>query len=682
MSPTGATALLAACLVAPATSNSLLAGTVFGSTARGAWDGVSIYVNVFDGDVNTYMDVIPHGFDYGSAGVDFTRPQHVTEIRFHPRFGQEGRMVGGRFVGQHSCPDKTDTWDPGWWSEGKKKTPTQVCQEWVVSDWGALKDGVEHSCAPGTWGQWACAHTCCAYTNPLETFHTIDREPAPGWTTIAVETDTTYTRLVYRAPLHSYGNVAEVEFRGFPDCPAGSYCIANSTTPTTCPAGSYCPANSKGPTTCPEGSYCTEGSESPTTCPAGSFCAEGSKSPTTCPAGSYCAANSASPTTCPAEHYCPEGAASAKLCPAGYTCEPQWRLALGGRNADGSWYYDSDKWTSAETFGTALMGEDFKTSQFAAPLRGGWGIRVHRKEKGMMEKVFEVEGQDSPPQASLLTIFGSGGFLPAQFSGVRAWKRTRSYGHALPHCNTGGFNLVRHPLASLYVLPPARIGVALNNENDCRTPDAVIGIGIGGTCAAGFHGNMFTDSDLQCTDDVFAVSVLTGASEPIKDCGLHLDGTSRLNGDACDACDSGTWASSDESDCRAVSACPENTHWVSRPATSDRDLTCSPVCGSGEFFRGEVGQVGTCEPCKKGESFYCPGGTNNVTRSQCPEGAVASVDRALAAEQCVNYSRSLNELVLRLRDLQGAQESNSAALLALKARRNERRTSEASAADY
>ena len=98
------------------------------------------------------------------------------------------------------------------------------------------------------------------------------------------------------------------------NCPAGQYKTNN--TCAKCPAGSYCPAGASSPTTCPKGSYCTAGVSSPTSCDPGyttantgtttkdacipesgsgtGTCKEGSYKET----GGYCA-------ICPVGSYCP-----------------------------------------------------------------------------------------------------------------------------------------------------------------------------------------------------------------------------------------------------------------------------------------------------------------------------------------------------------------------------------------
>ena len=136
-------------------------------------------------------------------------------------------------------------------------------------------------------------------------------------------------------------------------CPAGNYCLYNSSTPTTCPAGSYCPAGTaysnqflcpngtysdttglqdvKNCTACTPGSYCgSPGLTAPTdVCEAGYFCGGGSsvKDPHDSGKSSYrvsyvgdtcvTALNTTLNDQCPPGHYCPAGSSAPVQCPPG-----------------------------------------------------------------------------------------------------------------------------------------------------------------------------------------------------------------------------------------------------------------------------------------------------------------------------------------------------------------------------
>ncbi|XP_064629299.1 uncharacterized protein LOC135488586 [Lineus longissimus] len=84
------------------------------------------------------------------------------------------------------------------------------------------------------------------------------------------------------------------------DCYAGYYCVRGSTDPAPgnntmggfCPSGSMCPTGSEYPTVCKAGTYQE---------------AEGEPTCDDCPAGFYCLTNTSSPTPCPPGYYCPLG---------------------------------------------------------------------------------------------------------------------------------------------------------------------------------------------------------------------------------------------------------------------------------------------------------------------------------------------------------------------------------------
>jgi hypothetical protein len=138
-------------------------------------------------------------------------------------------------------------------------------------------------------------------------------------------------------------------------CPAGTYCIARTTSVNNalpCPIGHFCPAKtefstqypcpqgtysaSQGAmslancTICPRGSYCGRGISSPIPCSPGSFAdAEGASDCTMCPAGTFLsfmgATNSTSCSACPSGSYCPAGSSAPIACPAG-TFNPFTRI--------------------------------------------------------------------------------------------------------------------------------------------------------------------------------------------------------------------------------------------------------------------------------------------------------------------------------------------------------------------
>ena len=62
--------------------------------------------------------------------------------------------------------------------------------------------------------------------------------------------------------------------------------------------------------------------------------------------------------------------------------------------------------------------------------------------------------------------------FPATTLGPSEWQSAINGSKLLPHCNREGFNVLPN-------LKTVRIGLVTNPENDCKTPDGFLGIGIG-----------------------------------------------------------------------------------------------------------------------------------------------------------------------------------------------------------
>lgn len=79
-----------------ATPQPKLTGLVIGTP--GSWSGSGNTIDkVFDGNLGTYYDAVNATGDW--AGVDVGSPRVVTQIKYAPRSGFAGRMVGGQFQG-------------------------------------------------------------------------------------------------------------------------------------------------------------------------------------------------------------------------------------------------------------------------------------------------------------------------------------------------------------------------------------------------------------------------------------------------------------------------------------------------------------------------------------------------------------------------------------------------------
>jgi fibronectin type 3 domain-containing protein len=129
-----------------------LTGAVIGSP--GSWGGGGNTIDkVFDGNLGTFYDAVNGSGDW--AGLDLGAASVVTQIKYCPRGGYAGRMVGGQFQGAN------------------------------VAD----------------------------FSSGAVTLFTVTTPPSDGVLTVrAVSNPTTFRYLRYIGPANGFGNVAEVEF--------------------------------------------------------------------------------------------------------------------------------------------------------------------------------------------------------------------------------------------------------------------------------------------------------------------------------------------------------------------------------------------------------------------------------------------------------------------------------------
>ena len=167
-----------------------------------------------------------------------------------------------------------------------------------------------------------------------------------------VSVDANYSQESFQLPSYmSVANYTDDLDVYLDSCPAGYYCLAESTMPTpcpagtyrdalggtesgdcwACPAGSYCPIGSAEPISCPAGRYRgTTGAQQPTDCGlclTGQFCPQGSVAPQSCLVGTYRdttgATQAADCPACPAGKFCGSGTSTPSLCAAGtYNDQP------------------------------------------------------------------------------------------------------------------------------------------------------------------------------------------------------------------------------------------------------------------------------------------------------------------------------------------------------------------------
>ncbi|HEX9046463.1 MAG TPA: fibronectin type III domain-containing protein [Verrucomicrobiae bacterium] len=147
-----------------ATPMAKLAGTIIGSS--GSWSNLgNTITNVFDGNTNTYYDAVNGTGDW--AGMDLGSNAVVLQIKYCPRAGFAGRMIGGQFQGANTSN----------------------------------------------------------FSSGVTTIFTVTTTPPDGAMTVqAVTNATSFRYLRYIGPAGGYCNVAEVEFWGFapvvPSAPA------------------------------------------------------------------------------------------------------------------------------------------------------------------------------------------------------------------------------------------------------------------------------------------------------------------------------------------------------------------------------------------------------------------------------------------------------------------------------
>lgn len=129
-----------------------LSGNLIGTD--GTWGGDATKDKAMDGNINTFFDA--NLKDGAWVGFAFSEGKKVQGIRFYPRKGQRGRMIGGKFQGTNS---------------------------------------------PG-------------FTSNVTTFYEVNSKPPLEWNCINISIDQTFKYIRYVSPVDGYGNVSEVEFYG------------------------------------------------------------------------------------------------------------------------------------------------------------------------------------------------------------------------------------------------------------------------------------------------------------------------------------------------------------------------------------------------------------------------------------------------------------------------------------
>jgi len=147
-------------VASPTSAAVKLTGTPFGTAGSWASSGMT-YDKAFDGDTSNFFDAPTGDGDY--TGLDLGTPANVSTIKYMPRLGFSGRMIGGQFQGSN--------------------------------------DGVNYTTlATITSANWPVDNT---------------------WSSITVNSSTPNRYVRYLSPNAGYGNVAEIEFDGVPSTVSG-----------------------------------------------------------------------------------------------------------------------------------------------------------------------------------------------------------------------------------------------------------------------------------------------------------------------------------------------------------------------------------------------------------------------------------------------------------------------------
>jgi hypothetical protein len=167
-----------------------------------------------------------------------------------------------------------------------------------------------------------------------------------------------------------------------------------------------------------------------------------------------------------------------------------WTMVMKINGANQTFNFDSDYWSNATTLNPDKFNFDqaFEHKNAAFSSLNFSAMRVTMWFNSTYQTVAFPMGA-----TSLQALFGQGNYQ-ATYIGRSAWQGMISGGSLLPNCNREGINarpwsnpstpdVVYTDAFNADVLR-ARFGILTNGENDCKTPDAVIGFGIAGKACA------------------------------------------------------------------------------------------------------------------------------------------------------------------------------------------------------
>lgn len=396
------------------------------------------------------------------------------------------------------------------------------------------------------------------------------------------------------------------------NCPAGYYCLSDTTVPTpcpagtyrdalggtaasdcsACPAGAYCPIGSAEPVSCPAGRYRgTTGAQQPTDCAlclTGNFCPQGSVAPQTCLVGTYRdttgATQAADCPACPAGKFCGAGTSTPSLCAAG-----TYNDQVGGVTQSDCYACTTGHYCEAGTVtptdcpaGTyrAATGATAAGNCLACPAGSFCPVATTTPEACAAGTFYATTGADEQADCS--------------------------------DCPTGNYC----PAGS--VNPTACVPGTFRNDTAGTTADVCL------PCTEGFYCPSASTIPTECPGGTYRNILGATASGDCFACpsGQYC-GVATVTPASCVA---GTY--------RATSGAALATDCLECPAAQYCPLaTTTPVDCPGGTYRGDTGGVdrSSCTTCPTGR--YCPQESSAPTL--CPAGTYRAATGASAEEDCL-----------------------------------------------
>ncbi len=155
-----------------------------------------------------------------------------------------------------------------------------------------------------------------------------------------------------------------------------------------------------------------------------------------------------------------------------------WTLAMKLDGSKATFAYDGALWTNAATL--TPTSSDF--DQTEAKLATFSTVSFTELRIGVLDGGSTRWLRLPLTGDSLLSVL-KGGTHVGTSAGRAAWEGLMASASLEPNCNQEGVNVA--PSLSNIGSARARLGIVGNNENDCVTPDSVLGLGIAGTATCG-----------------------------------------------------------------------------------------------------------------------------------------------------------------------------------------------------